>query len=340
MPTLKGISFILIFFIFYSCKKDCEQVSPTIIPGCPPVSIDNFDCELFPEHNELVTVGSEEGTQYLFPYFNPNNSDEFVYYERNIVNGEYFLMKYNLVTNLKEKLFSGSLLSQPKWSSKGWIALNNSYQIFRIRSDGTNLEQLTIDAFNLYPAWSADGQELYWMYSPNLGLPTYLLASVVNSNQIDTLYYRPNSYNEISKLNKLYNVVVDNGRFIGGANNLAEFQLEPLLSLSNSGFNSVGGLSPSPDGNFLYLSLTGGSNSGIYQLSLKTGLITLLKRSCDTKGYSSLSCSNDSRKLIVTRADTEMEFDNNGNFTGTFITNRTISIIDLCSLEENRIEIE
>lgn len=68
----------------------------------------------------------------------------------------------------------------PAWSPNGiWIAFVNGAQIYKIKSDGDSLTQLTFEGRNFFPAWSPDGKYIaydsdvddtkydIWTMSPN-----------------------------------------------------------------------------------------------------------------------------------------------------------------------------
>ncbi len=93
-----------------------------------------------------LTYFSNERFQYQAPYFNPNNVNEFVYNYKDFELDEYKLMKYNIQTGEKTVLANNvKIISQPKWSRKGWIAFDNvfnqNYQIWIIKDNGDSLKQ-------------------------------------------------------------------------------------------------------------------------------------------------------------------------------------------------------
>ena len=161
-----------------------------------------------------LTYFSSDRFQYQTPHFNPNNSNEFVYNYKDYILNEYKLMKYNLQTGIKTELAQNvQIISQPKWSKKGWIAFDNvnNYQLWVVKENGDSLRQLTTNRGNLNPAWDSTGDNLYWIYNPILGsTPCYVIKQNMNTLTIDTIsnsidndsgYYL--KFPEFSKSNRL-----------------------------------------------------------------------------------------------------------------------------------------
>ncbi|MGB1284538.1 MAG: hypothetical protein ACPG44_08745 [Polaribacter sp.] len=157
--------------------------------------------------------------QYKTPYFNPNNSDEFVYNYIDFEEKEFKLMKYTISTQEHIELAEDvRIISQPKWSNKNWIAFDNIFQFDYgmnvVKSDGTERRKVSSDKHNLYPAWANGGETLYWSYHGTLGTrPIYFLKQNINSATVDTVFKYTTDENtgsavrsEISKNNYLTRV--------------------------------------------------------------------------------------------------------------------------------------
>jgi len=323
--------------ILPACEKECASTTAPVYEDCPPVSIDYLECEPLPDHGSFISTFRVEDTEYTFPHYNPNNTEEFVYLERNVSEGKYDLVKYNMVYETKVILAENArVTSQPKWSGDNSIAyatvLENN--ISMVSGDGVDLTHLADNAIGGYPAWSPDGNKLYYKNS------NFILRKDLIEDEIDTVFENNSSYIDISRNNNLYAAVFrENSKFLGNID-LDQSNYTSLLDLYDSQLISVLGLSPSPDGKYLYISMGDPESSGIYKMDLNTRLFTKIARSCSSKGYGSLSCSPDGRKLLVSRSDAYLEEAGNGLYTGTTIINRFISIIDLCSLVETTIELD
>jgi len=114
---------------------------------------------------------SDLGYEYIDLYplvrgasFNPNNSNEIVYLKYDGLFDRY-LMTYNLVTDVSQVLHQDVFNFQPKWSMKDWIVFNNTHgQLWKIKSNGDSLTQLSINIQAWYPEWSPDGGNLIFLY--------------------------------------------------------------------------------------------------------------------------------------------------------------------------------
>ena len=55
-------------------------------------------------------------------------------------------------------LFIPGFFNNPDWAPDGeWVAFGTGAQIYKIKSDGDSLTQLTTEGRNFFPAWSSDG---------------------------------------------------------------------------------------------------------------------------------------------------------------------------------------
>jgi len=320
-----------------SCLKD--KVVPT------PSGDD--ECYSF---NNLpnLTYFSNERFQYQTPFFNPNNDNEFVFNYKDFELDEYKLIKYNLQTGEKTVLAEYvKIISQPKWSRKGWIALDNvynqNYQIWIVKDNGDSLSQLTTNIYNLFPVWDSSGDNIYWQHTPVLGIPYYFLKQNAYGTSSDTVLY-PNgansgyaAYNDVSVDNQLIaKTGIGNQNHIG-ITNLNNPSFVSLLNLDNSNLVGLEGLCWSNNSQTAYFTIY---KNGLYKLNINNGSYTKLIEFCDSKRYKSISCSSDGKKLIGERVDSYLVKDGEGNPTGQIMENSSIYIIDLETLQETKINLE
>lgn len=311
-----------------SCRKDKVIPSPS------------GDCQDFEIDQSFLgaTIYSEDGEQFKTPCFNPINGNEITFFFKDQASGEFALYKYNISNKQKIKITDAVIYGQPKWSKKGWIAYTrispfSGYvdHIFIVKDNGDSLRQFTITKSNLYPAWSVDGNFLYWQYSPFLGYPYYLLKQGVNSNQTDTVFYDYAGFNDISKDDILVSRIspTPSQNIYISTTSLNNFNFENQIGI---GFTSIEGLSWHPNGtDFFYSEYV---NGGLKKFNINTKQFQTIFCHCDSKYYRSPSCSPDGMKLAVERVNQEMEYDNNGNFTGKILMKSKIVLIDLHTLSE------
>lgn len=334
----KIIIFSIIILGVLACRKD-------------KIPIDDDECEPFdlPESG-IITFGYER-FQYKAPYFNPNNSNEFIYHYRDNELNEFHLLKYNLQTQQKTFILeSGKIWDQPKWSAKGWIAYTHHVgyvdHIYIVKDNGDSLIQFTQNMANLYPSWSSSGNELYWLHSQVLGVPYYFLKQNLNSSYTDTVLQDgdPNegysAYNETSRNNKIVSLTIINNKYHLATASLNE---EPLSFTSIADMEQVfnypspTGLCWSADENYVYVSIYA---NGLYKVNVNTSNTELLIPYCHSKRYELISASADGKYLIGERVNSYLEKDANGNLTGTIMEKSSIYLIDLQTLEEIKINLD
>jgi hypothetical protein len=318
-----------------SCKKDV----PLIID-----SPKNENCYAF-ENLPPLNYFSEERFQYKTPYFNPNDANEFVYNYRDNQLGEYKLMKYNMQTGLKTELVNNvKIVSQPKWSRKGWIAFDNifNYQLWGLKDGGDSLTQFTSSSSNIFPAWNSTGDTIYWHI---IGSPYYLLKQGLYSNIRDTVL-KPNdsnfgyaAHNDISIDNKLLSETNINNKAHIGYTNLNPISFNSLINIQQNipSLINLEGLCWSNNSQIAYFTIY---NVGLFKIDVANGSYTKLMEFCNSKRYGDISCSSDGTKLIGERVDSYLEKNNEGNPTGKIIENSSIYLIDLQTLAETKINLE
>ncbi len=75
----------------------------------------------------------------------------------------------------------------PAWSPDGeMLVFTINYQIYTIKTDGTDFRQLTDTGKNLFPAWSPNGRRIAYNSKPSGGYFTIWILNVDGSRKIDT----------------------------------------------------------------------------------------------------------------------------------------------------------
>ena len=318
----------LILVVITSCtKEDCDELTVC----------DDFANGVL--SNSYFVKGR---FQYTAPYFNPKNSNEFVYNYIDFEEEAFKLMTYNISTGEDTEIADDvRVINQPKWSSENWIAFDNifqaDYHMNIVKSNGTERRRVSSDKHNLYPAWGNDGETLYWFYSEKLSVPNYFVRYGLHSSHLDTLSKQEvNDTNgvvmrgEISDNNiMVYQSLCDNVRCIATAN-VNESPLEPsALTTDKETLIHLLSLSWGEDDHTIYYT---SYKKGLYKLDVITGELKLLLNFCDTKYYRHISYSKDCHCLIAERVDTYR-----GELNREIVENSSIYLIDLNTLEETAI---
>lgn len=337
------LNFLILIIVaaMAACRKD---------EPLPCSKIDEYCCDDYPQM--WSSWFFESRFQFKSPCFNPNNSNEFIYYYNDWELGKRQLIKYNILTQQKAILADNfNIAPQPKWSSNGWIAFNRimgglSEHIFIVKDNGDSLRQFTINTSNLFPAWNSTGNKLYWAHSPVLGVPYFFLSQNLYGVNIDTLLYDGDAYqgysffNDISINDKLVaETIIDGQKQLAVADSIKKPLIFDKLFVNSE---SLTGLSWSAQGESVYFSLMMGKSDidGLFKINTLTGKKERLLCVCQSKYYTNLSCSSDGKYLIAERVDSQLEKDTIGNLTGKIIQSSTISLIDLETLNETKLNLE
>jgi hypothetical protein len=310
---------------------------------------DEMECSEFQNLPSIIFF-SNDRIQFQTPYFNPNNSSEFIFNYRDYSLNEYKLIKFNIQTGIQTELANNvKIISQPKWSRKGWIAFDNvynaNYQIWVVKENGDSLNQMSIDGGNVFPVWDSSGENLFWQHSPYspTGHPFYLFKqglynlfpdTILTTNNVNSGY---SGYNDISIDNQLISkTYIGNKNHIGYAeiNNLS---FTSLIDLEESNLIGLTGLCWSNNSQLAYFTV---SKFGLFKLNIKNGNYFKLISFCDSKRYKCISCSSDGSKLIGERITSYVVKDSKGKPTGQIIENSCIYLIDLQTLKETKINLD
>lgn len=322
---IKYLFFIILFSIgTLACRKD------------KPIVLECYD---FQEELPPLTYFSSIGQQYHFPSFNPNNGNEFVYYDRDLTNNTNKIVTYNMLTGVKTILANMNAMTQIKWSKKGWIAFDRTYQIWIVKENGDSLKQFTANTTNLYPSWDNTGLNLYWQYAPVLASsPSFLLRKNIYNSLIDTIINEDNiNYgisikNNISKNNILLSqTLIENKPHIAYTD-INNISFQSVLNLDKEGFLSYTGLTWSDNSETAYF-----SHSGLFKLDVNTKEYILLMDYCQSKSYRSISCSPDGKFIIGERIDSYVQKNEEDKPTGAIVKNSSIYLINLETLQETKI---
>jgi hypothetical protein len=308
------------------CKKEKSVPISDYYCGCPD----------FYNNKSTITTFFQKGDQFKSPFFNPNNSNEFIYNHVNYENGEFKLIKYNIVTNTKTILVNNVIASQPKWNRKGWIVYDNVYQsnnqIWSVKDNGDSLTQIYGNVSSFYPDWDSSGNNLVFLKTTGLGRPYSTLKFNKLNSLIDTFYNEYMGFIDVSNTNNILCKYYDNSEtYIG----YTKFDSLNFKSLVNIGNNSINCLTWKNNTEFLYSD---------YHIGIKKGDINktdteILIRNTICKIYTILDCSKDEKTLIIERIDKHFEKDSHGNNTNKIIEKSTICTLDLATLKETKINL-
>lgn len=329
----------------FSCRK----------PFNPPLVshlVENpYDC-FFPSADMEVSLGLGERYQYKWPSFNPNNPDEFVFFEEdldNLVNA-HRISKFKISTGEKTVLLeSVKIHSYMAWGKQGKIAFlpSGNQGLWVMDENGENLSFVAQNVSSFSQFWSEDGLHIYWCISNSSNQNRYLLSRHLHESTIDTVMLFNDFSWDSRRINPLWNAVNTTMH-----NNYLHFS-QTTIDINNPDnavvfmpfakvYGNFGVFSPfcwSNNGQSIFVQFGNpfsnaiqGFTNGIYRITLD-GNITLLTEICGSKYYESISCSPDGKFLIGERVDTSRE---HPHFK---YVNSHIVLIEIATGQETLIEI-
>ena len=246
--------------------------------------------------------------QYKYPCFNPNNSNEIVFFFRDYKNNLKQLIKYNILSKEKTILLNNIILiSQPKWSKDNWILLNNLYhEIIKIKSNGDSLTTVASGNYNLYPDCNDNNKRIIYTYSLNAAAPYCIISKNYKTNYSDTISNISAFHLSISNTDKLVTTTNYNMDLII-ANLSNNLEWSNLTNVEEHGNKSIEGITWHPNSEDIYYTRI---LKGIYKLNINSLDELHIKNSCDTRKYSAISVSSNGVKIIVERINSYINDEN------------------------------
>lgn len=182
------------------CKTQLEQIS--VPANNMDTTVYNVGCGAIPEANQLYA-------EYLYTdaVFNPENINQIAYVREpspyTAGSGARELWVFDICTGEAQKIHD-EISYFPLWGRNDWILFSvniggGSFQIFKIKSDGSQITQLTYPTLasqNVPYAWNREGNKFIFLSSNGAGL-NYIFAADDQGNILDTIYDYPNGYDLI-----------------------------------------------------------------------------------------------------------------------------------------------
>lgn len=285
---MRNIYIIAAFVVLTACKKDFTEAPSRCVPlpPSPPFGWSG----VFPD------------TGYSSPCFNPENPDEIIYREHHFNTGEFWLCKLNLKTLEKDYIFQGGFWSSPRWGMNNWIIFSLSdANVYKIKSDGTGLQQLTSNGKSFAPGWSHDYNKIYYSSyiiltdTSKPGVPAQQQKSIgisidLEGNLLDTLWSGWSK--NIFSINDSIAVSVNYWGFCiinmisGTFNYLA--QDDPSEGEGSSGIVQIN------NGTFLW-----SSERGVFITDITANSHLIIMSTCNSNYYANPTYSPQSRKVIL-----------------------------------------
>lgn len=150
---------LCLILLVVACKK--EPVEPSNNNVLLHSATDTLGCPTITSPDTLLqTLVAWSELRYMMPHFNPNNNDEFLFVDQIYQSPYAKLCVHDITTGETQIILEGqTFLTQPRWHANGWILFRgNGDNIYRIKSNGDSLTQMTTSNMFQLPVWRPDGQ--------------------------------------------------------------------------------------------------------------------------------------------------------------------------------------
>lgn len=237
------------------------------------------------------------------PRFSPNDGDEILFVERPFGSQtDYKLWRYRISGTATTEVLSGSNLVNmavpADWGSNGWILLNlrgpdSAENIFKVKTNGDSLTQLTITGSSFSPIWSPSSS--YFGYSKSDG-PSYSVKVDAETGSTDTLIEVPLNSSSCWYDEDMVASVGLSGVFIGQAQT---DQMTRIAEMPEDlyDFASPAGIVVLPDDQTILWMHTG----GLYSTDMNSGTTEQVFKTCNSQYFVGLDYSPQTNKLLTTR---------------------------------------
>jgi hypothetical protein len=270
------------------CQVELTYLSET---SCPNIDI---------SPNIIYDVEGPD-TVYWRGTFSPNDPDEIalILYTPFENQPKRELWRFNLCTGERQFL-ADQVQTTPSWSVKDWIVFQREdAQVWKVKSNGDSLTQLTFDRLNIRPIWHPGGEKiLYWKRQNVLALGKLAIMDEQGQviQELDSALggYRTYSWSE------------DGERFsygFGGDIIVANLESEILTTVSRV----------SPEAQVEYLDWVPGQeqivwtdDTGLYLTNLRSKETQKIRNICEGRSYTFPSVSRNGQVLMLTRIEQEL----------------------------------
>ncbi|HQQ94364.1 MAG TPA: hypothetical protein PLQ93_07405 [Bacteroidia bacterium] len=164
--SIRALSYVILILGTFSCGKDKkEPTKQTLLPS-PGYS---FDCEDTSLNWSTQEFDTDFGQNVLYygklsvwrVIYDPYNSNIIYYLTNEQAGNNHHLWKYERLTKIKTHL-TQNVMNNISIGSNGWIAFESQFNIYKIKSDGDSLTQLSFTGA-LQPRWTEDCKSIFFV---------------------------------------------------------------------------------------------------------------------------------------------------------------------------------
>jgi hypothetical protein len=305
-------STIIILLIYLAILPSCEVDPRLPLPECP--TLEELLLYVYGD-SEDNDIGS--GIEFITPdsgatfaAFNPINQNQLIcYYSGYFTDYKSSLVTYDLNTKeFSSILIDPQLFSLPEISSNGWLLLTLSdSQLWKVKTDGDSLTQLTSGGLNANFTWSPNAEQ--FIYSTTL--LTGIFQTLIADKNGTTVHTFPEHF-----IAKKPTWSAD-GNFIAYVEENSmdisivytdSWEIENIIKTSGEydDNETVLDIEIYPDSKYIIWT----TETELRKTDISTGHTEILSSTCDSKSYSIFDISADGAFIITRRVFYEMFGDN------------------------------
>jgi hypothetical protein len=312
MTRFPYMFFLLAIFALHACKKEKDQLNDV----CIPLSEQRAK---FPPPGPSFGFGDTfhaSGSCVGILDVNPFNGDEFLMagHVKLESDGKYHgLYRYNLKTGERIELpLEVYLTSGIRWSRKDWLLFtaqsgHQSWDAYKMKSNGDSLTRLTFSGNAHYPEWNWEGDKFLCF----MGLTAYDIIFDAHGTILDTI---PNTYSHsrswrhdsLLALSLKENLKVKD---LKTGNIVFQVTIDDIKEFTHSGCEWVD-----------HETIIWTNARGMFRSNINTGQTIQIISSCDAILYGGLKYSFGTGRLICSRTVRKMTSGDKGTQSSRFVT--------------------
>lgn len=293
----------VVMLIFFACKKETPDLP------LPSNGLED-DSECLPIASPDTTLNWLIGYSNhlkMMPCFNPSNNNEFLYIDR--LPGSPFsdMCIYNLSTGESSCILSGqTYLYQPRWHANGWILFRgNGDNVYRIKSNGDSLLQITTSSVFQRPVWRPDGQA--WISNNAVDFGGDIDVFDLEGNLITVIPGEEFFLGDWSESNRIVTRSYNSGVYQLAWTDAENVFWQYVDFDNNSPQMSVQDLKWIPMSDEVMFSQGG---ADISRINVLTGEKTMVREGCGTRFYKYFSINNNCSRIVAERVTPEEIYSN------------------------------
>jgi hypothetical protein len=217
--------------------------------------------------------------------FNPLNSNEFCYIKG--VGSVVSLLTFNMQSKISTPVYTGNVFYEPQWGSNNWILFDANNIVYKVKTNGDSLTQLTYNASFTYPKWSADASELIAAYFIAQSYGAYIYSATgVLVDSLSVVLGAPYAWRDS---------LIIGCRIMNPTSNFGiyNFNTKNLTWIGNPDFEGYSGACFITPKQFIWA-----NQSGIYITDWQMGSTITIKSLCNSESYMWPSYNFQSNKVL------------------------------------------